>query len=96
MLFQIHIGAADLLPRPARDPAAGKVWVAFVAYDEALKPLAHRRLVSLTAEQFAAAKDGEIEIRETIPAAQALRKVRVIVFDAELGATGSVTIPLQR
>ena len=96
MLFQIHIDTADLLPRPARDPAAGKVWVAFVCYGEGPKPVAHPGLVSLTTEQLAAAKDGEIEVRYTMPLQQALRKVRAIVFDAELGAAGSVTIPIQR
>jgi VWFA-related protein len=94
--FEVHIDAADLLPGPARDRDGGKVWVAFVAYGEALKPLSHPALVTLTPEQFAAATHGEIGFSEAIPVAPAVRKVRVIAFDAELGAVGSVTIPIQR
>ena len=50
----------------------------------------------LTPEQFAAAAQGEISLREAIPVAQGIRKVRVIVLDAALGAVGSVTIPMQQ
>jgi VWFA-related protein len=95
MRFEIHIDAADLLPRPARDPGAGKVLVVFAAYDEGLKQPSRPILVSLTPEQFETATRGEIGLREAIPVAQAIRKVRVIAFDAELGAAGSVTIPIQ-
>jgi VWFA-related protein len=93
--FEVHIDTADLLPRPTRDHDAGKVFVAFVAYDEGRKPLAHPILVSLTPEQFAGATHGEIGFSEAIPVAPAIRKVRVIAFDAELGALGSVTIPVR-
>jgi VWFA-related protein len=95
-LIEVHIDAADLLPRPTRDPDAGKVFVAFVAYDEGMKPAEHPVVVSLTPEQFAAAAQGEISLREAIPVAQGIRKVRVIVLDAALGAVGSVTIPMQQ
>jgi len=93
--FEVHIDAADLMPRSTRNPDAGKVWVAFVAYGETLKPLPHPALVTLTPEQFQAATHGDIELRESIPIAPATRKVRVIAFDAELDALGSVTIPMQ-
>ena len=74
----------------------GLVFVAFVAYDEGMKPAEHPVVVSLTPEQFAAAAQGEISLREAIPVAQGIRKVRVIVLDAALGAVGSVTIPMQQ
>jgi len=92
--FDVHIHAADLLPRLTREPDAGKVFVAFVAFDESRKPLPHPILVTLTPEQFAAPTRGEIGFREAIPVPQGIRKVRVIVFDAALGAVGSVAIPL--
>jgi VWFA-related protein len=94
--FEVHIDTADLLPRPTRYPDAGKVFVAFVGYDEGLRQPSRPILVTLTPEQFAAATHGEIGLREAVPVAPGIRKVRVIVFDAELGAIGSVTVPLQR
>lgn len=93
--FNVHIDTADLLPRPTRDPDAGKVSVAFVAYDQRLRPLADPILVTLTPEQFEAAKNGEIGVSQVIPVS-GIPKVRAIVFDAELGAVGSVTIPVRR
>ncbi|MGA3042863.1 MAG: VWA domain-containing protein [Bryobacteraceae bacterium] len=93
--FEVHIDAADLMPRSTRNPDAGKVWVAFVAYGETLKPLPHPTLITLTPEQFQSAPHGDIELRESIPIAPATRKVRVIAFDAELNAVGSVTIPMR-
>jgi VWFA-related protein len=96
MRFVVHIDAADLLPRPTRDPDSAKVFVAFVAYDESLKPFAHPILVSLTPGQFAAATQGDIGLSEAVPVPQGIRKFRVIAFDSALGAVGSVTIPMQR
>jgi VWFA-related protein len=94
--FAVHIDAADLLPRPAPDQDARRVWIAFVAYDETLKPLPHPVLVALTPERFAAATHGEIGFSEALPVAPGVRKVRVIVFDAALDAIGSVTIAIPR
>jgi VWFA-related protein len=94
MRFEIQIDAADLLPRPARNQGTGKVFVAFLAYDEGLQQASPPILVSLTPEQFAAVTHGEIGLREAIPVAPAIRKVRVIAFDSELGAVGSITIPI--
>jgi VWFA-related protein len=94
-LVDVHIDGADLLPRPTRDPEAGKVSVAFVSYGDGKQQASPPILVSLTPEQFAAAAQGEIGLREAIPIAPAIRRVRVIVFDAALGAVGSVTIPIQ-
>ena len=91
---EVHINAADLLPGPAPDPGAGKVSVAFVSYNELLKPLAEPVLVSLTHEQVQKATEGEITLNQALPVPQGVRQVRVIVFDADLGALGSVTIPI--
>lgn len=92
--FEVYIDAADLLPRPALDPDAGKVCVAFVVYDESRKPLAQPALVRLTQKQLKAIAHGEIALRETIPIRRGIRQVRVIVFHASVGTVGSVTIPL--
>jgi VWFA-related protein len=94
--FAIHIDAADLLPRPARERGNGKVFVAFAAYDEGLRQPAPPILYSLTPEQIGTATHGEIELHYAIPVGQAIRKVRAIVFDEALGAVGSVTVPIQR
>jgi VWFA-related protein len=93
--LEVHIDALDLLPRPTRDPDAGKVWIAFVAYDEASKPLVHPVLAALTPEQLAAATHGEIGLSEAIPVTPGVHKVRVVAFDAALGAVGSVTVPIE-
>ena len=95
MRFEIHIDPADLLPRPAPDHDTRNVFVVFAAYDERLnqpsRPIGH----SVSPEEFEAATHGEIGLRYEIPLGQPIRKVRVIVYDAELGAVGSVTIPIQ-
>ena len=95
MRFEIHIDAADLLPLAARDSGAGKVSVVFAAYDEGLQQLSPPVPVSLTPEQPGTATQGEIRLSQAIPVGEASRKVRVIVFDAALGAVGSVTIPVR-
>jgi VWFA-related protein len=95
MRFDIHIDAADLLPGPARDSGAGKVSVVFAAYDEGLKQLSPPVPVSLTQEQPETGARDEITLREAIPVGGSVRRVRVIVFDAALGAVGSVTVPIQ-
>lgn len=95
MRFDIHIDAADLLPGPARDSGAGKVSVVFAAYDQGLQQLSPPVPVSLTPEQSGTATQGEITLREAIPVGESVRRVRVIVFDAALGAVGSVTVPIQ-
>jgi hypothetical protein len=68
----------------------------FAAYDEALKQPSRPIVDSLTAEEFEAATHGEAGLRYAVPIEPAIRKVRVIVYDAELGAVGSVTVPIQR
>jgi len=93
--FEVHIDAADLLPRRERDHVAGKVFVAFATYEEGLSQPSAPILYSLTPEQIETATHGEIELHYAIPIAQAISKVRVIVFDEELGAVGSVTVPIQ-
>jgi len=94
--FEIHIDAADLLPRPARAQGNGKVFVAFAAYDEMLRQPSPPILYGLTPKQLDTATHGEIELHYAIPVGPAIRNVRVIVFDEALGAVGAVTIPIQR
>jgi hypothetical protein len=95
MRFDIHIDAADLLPRAARDPDAGKVSVVFAAYDEGSNQLSPPIPVNLPPAQSGTTTQGEIQLKQAIPVGEAIRKVRVIVFDAALGAVGSVTIPVR-
>ena len=92
--LEVHIDAADLLPRPMPEHFDGKVLVAFLMYDEGLRQGSRPVVVSLTPEQLATAAHGEISLGEVIPVAPAMRKIRVIAFDAALGAVGSVTIPI--
>ena len=96
MRFEIRINAADMLPRPARDHAEGRVLVVFAGYDEAMRQPSHPISATLTPEQFAAASQGLIRVHEAIPVATTIRKIRVIVSDEELGAVGSVTVPIRR
>ena len=96
MNFEIRIDAADLLPRPAQDHEAGKVAVVFVPYGEDLNQPSPPTTVTLTPEQFETAAHGEIRLREGLSLGPAVRQVRAIVFDAELGAVGSVMIPVHR
>ena len=96
MNFEIRIDAADLLPRPAQDHEAGKVAVVFVPYGEDLSQPSPPTTVTLTPEQFETAAHGEIRLREGLSLGPAVRQVRAIVFDAELGAVGSVMIPVHR
>lgn len=96
MRFEIHFDPADLLPRPAPDRDSRSVYVMFAAYDEAQKQPSRPMVDSLTPEEFEAATHSEAGLRYAVPIEQAIRKVRVIVYDAELGAAGSVSIPIQR
>ncbi len=96
MRFEIHVDPVDLLPRPTPDRDSRSVFVMFAAYDEAMKQPALPMVDSLTPEEFEAATHGEAGLRYAVPIEPAIRKVRVIVYDAELGAAGSVTIPIQR
>jgi VWFA-related protein len=97
MLFEVHIEAADLLmPRAPADHGGGKVSVVFASYDQGLNQPSRPIIVTLTPEQLQTAAQGQIRLREAIPVGQAVSKVRVIVFDAELGAVGSVTVPIPR
>jgi len=96
MRFEIHVDPADLLPRPAADHDRGSVFVMFAAYDEAWKQPSRPIVDSLTPEEFEAATHGAAGLRYAVPIEPAIRTVRVIVCDAELGAVGSVTIPIER
>jgi hypothetical protein len=96
MRFEIHIDPADLLARPAPDPNSRNVFVMFAAYDEGMKQPSRPIVDSLSPEEFVSATHSENGLRYAIPIEPAIRKVRVIVCDAELGAVGSVTIPMPR
>jgi VWFA-related protein len=52
--------------------------------------------ISVTPEQNRSAACDGIIMRKSIPVGANIRMVRVIVIDGELGAAGSVTIPIQR
>jgi VWFA-related protein len=96
MRFEIHIDPADLLPRHAPDRDSRSVFVMFAAYDEGLKQPSQPIVDSLSPEEFEAATHGETGLRYAVPLQPAILKVRVIVYDAELGTVGSVTIPVRR
>jgi len=70
--------------------------VVFVPYGEDLSQPSPPTTVTLTPEQFETAAHGEIRLREGLSLGPAVRQVRAIVFDAELGAVGSVMIPVHR
>jgi len=95
MRFEIHIDPADLLPRPTSNQDTRNMFVMFAAYDEGLKQPSRPIVDSLSPEELEAATHSEDGLRYAVPLEQAIHKVRVIVFDAELGAAGSVTIPIQ-
>jgi VWFA-related protein len=93
MRFDIRIDAADLLLRQAQDRHTGRVSLLFAGLDQPGPPAPLD--ISLTPEQYETAMRDGIELRLTIPVGAAVRKLRPIVVDRELGAVGSVTIPIQ-
>jgi VWFA-related protein len=52
--------------------------------------------ISVTPEQYQSDGCDGIVIRKSIPVGADVRRVRVIVVDRELGAAGSITIPIER
>ncbi|HWZ43891.1 MAG TPA: hypothetical protein VNW97_10455, partial [Candidatus Saccharimonadales bacterium] len=98
MRLEIRIDAADLLLGQAQDRRTGKVSVLFAANQAAGwgQPGPPIPLdISLTPEQYATVMHDGIELHRALPAGSAIRKIRAIVVDGELGAVGSVTIPIQ-
>jgi len=96
--FEIRIDAEDLLLLQDQDHRTGKVSCLFAASEGARLYQTGPPIpiyLSLTPEQYETAVHDGIELRRTIPAGAAVRKVRVIVVDAQLGAVGSLTIPIQ-
>ncbi len=77
--FEIHLDPATLLPQ-------SRVQIAFVSYAVGPNPLPHPIVVTLAPGQF--------DLRESIPVAPDVVKLRVIAFDPGLGSVGSVTVPL--
>jgi hypothetical protein len=98
MRFAIRINGEDLLLRRAQDHRTGKASLLFATYGAAgfEQPGPPIPLdISLTPQQYETVTRDGIELHKAIPVGTALRKVRVIVFDEELGAVGSLTIPIQ-
>jgi VWFA-related protein len=85
--FEMHIDSADVLAR--------NVFVVFAAYDEEGKQPSAPVIDQLSPAQVAAAGHGDLFLHYAIPLGPAVRRVRAIVFDAELSALGSVTIPIE-
>ncbi len=99
MRFDMRIDPADLLLSQAQDHRTGKISFLFAPYGPSglEQPAAPVTLnVSLTPEQYETATRDGIVVRHSIAVGAAVRKVRVIVVDGELGAAGSVTVPIQR
>jgi VWFA-related protein len=98
MRLDIRIDAADLLLRQAQDRRTGKVSIMFAAYsaaglDQQGAPIPLN--ISLTPEQYETATHGGIEFKQAVRVGAGTRRVRVIVVDGDLGAVGSLTIPVQ-
>jgi VWFA-related protein len=98
MRLEIRIEAADLLLRQAQDRRTGNISLWFVAYQAAGwgqpgPPIPLN--ISLTPEQYETVMHDGIELHRALPAGTAIRKVRAIVVDRELGTVGSITIPIQ-
>ena len=98
MRFDIHIDPADLLLRQAGDHRTGRLSLLLAVYGASgvgqSKPIPID--VNLTAEQYETAVDGGLDFRQSMPIAANVERVRVIVVDRDLGAAGSVTIPMGR
>ena len=96
--LEIRIDAADLLLPQTQDRRTGKISLLFAAYQAAGwgQPGPPIPLdISLTPEQYETVMHNGIELHRALPAGSAIRKVRAIVVDGELGAVGSLTIPIQ-
>jgi hypothetical protein len=96
--LEIRIDPADLLLHQAQDRRTGKVSLLFAAYEAAGLGGTGAPIpidISLTPVQYEAALHDGIEFHQPIRIGESIRKVRAIVVDAELGAVGSVTIPIQ-
>ncbi len=96
--LDVRIDPADLLLRQARGRRAGKVTYLFAAYEAARVDAPGPPVpleISLTPEQYEAVLRDGIEFHRTFPVRANVVRVRVIVVDGELGAIGSVTVPMQ-
>jgi VWFA-related protein len=96
MRFEIHIDAGDLLLRQAGDQRTGGLSLLFAVYGAAgigqSKPIPID--INLTPAQYETAMHGGLEYHQSMPIGPDVQRVRVIVVDRELGAAGSVTIPV--
>jgi len=98
MNFDIHIDPADLLLRQAGDHRTGRVSVLFAVYGAEGSGQSNPIPVdlNLTAQQYETAMHGGLEMHQTMPIGATVQRARVIVVDRDLGAAGSVTIPIPR
>jgi VWFA-related protein len=98
MRFDIHIDPADLLLRQAGDHRTGRLSMLFAVYGPdgvgQSKPLPID--VNLTTAQYDTAMRGGLEFHQAMPVGATVQRVRVVVVDRDLGAAGSVTIPVGR
>lgn len=105
--LDVRIDPADLLLRETHGRRTADVVILFARYGpsgllqatmDATKPDVGllQPQIDLTSDQYAAARREGIQIHQLISLDAGLRTVRVIVFDRELGTTGSVTIPILR
>jgi VWFA-related protein len=95
--LQVRIEAGDLRIQRQDDRFAGSVSVTYVTYDADGKqnpsaPIAYP--FKMTAEQHQGALKDGIRLSPDRPMTDAIRKVRVIVFDRNSSAVGSLTIPV--
>jgi len=98
MRFDIHIDPADLLLRQAGDHRTGRLSLLFAVYGPGgvgqSNPIPID--INLTPAQYDTAMHGGIEFHQSMPIAATVERARVIVVDKDLGAAGSITIPIQR
>jgi hypothetical protein len=89
---------ADLLLRQAGDHRTGRLSMLFAVYGTdgvgQSKPLPID--VNLTAAQYDTAMRGGLEFHQSMPIGATVQRVRAVVVDRDLGAAGSVTIPVPR
>ncbi len=98
MRFSVRIDPSDLLLREVQGHRTGRISVLFVSSpasgtDDPGPPTPVD--ISLAPDQYAIALRDGLQLRRTIPVGASVRSVRAIVFDKDLDAVGSVTIPIQ-
>ncbi len=96
-LFRIRVDLADLLLVPRNDHYQGRLGVTLAASFESFVTGAMARFgvdMDFTEDQYRqAAKDGLV-VSKSVPIPDKAQTVRVIVYDRELHAVGSATLPV--